>query len=104
MIAWNHGAVPEVIEDKVTGFIVGSEEEAAHAVRRIDEIDRCAVRRAFERRFSAVAMARKYLELYEVVKDHGRWQRSTKPTKRQPIRALGLEPSSAAHRFDGGEP
>jgi glycosyltransferase involved in cell wall biosynthesis len=64
IIAWDKGSVPELIEPGVTGFIVSSEEEAVAAVRRVREIDRRAVRHAFERRFSATAMARKYVEVY----------------------------------------
>jgi len=105
VIAWNHGSVPELIEDGITGFIVESEAQAAYAVRRIHEIDRGVVRRAFERRFSAVAMARKYLEHYgDLIRDGGHWQRSVKPTKRRPIRALELEPRSGADRFDAAQP
>src|SRR5207248_232558 len=98
VIAWNHGSVPELIEDGVTGFIVESEAQAAYAARRIHEIDRGVVRRAFERRFSAVAMARKYFEHYgDLIRDGGHWQRSARPAKRQPIGALELEPGSGAH-------
>jgi glycosyltransferase involved in cell wall biosynthesis len=64
VIAWDHGSVPELIEDGVTGFIVRSEEEAVAAVARIDELDREVIRSTFERRFSATAMARNYLKLY----------------------------------------
>ncbi|HET6397086.1 MAG TPA: glycosyltransferase family 4 protein [Pseudoxanthomonas sp.] len=64
VIAWDRGSVREVVEDGVTGFIVGSEDEAVAAVSRLRELDRGEIRRAFERRFSATAMARGYLELY----------------------------------------
>jgi glycosyltransferase involved in cell wall biosynthesis len=64
VIAWNNGSVSEVIEHGVSGFIVESEEEAAMAVRKASHIDRREVRRVFERRFSATAMARKYMEVY----------------------------------------
>ena len=64
VIAWNCGSVPEVIEDGVTGFIVGSEQEAAVALRDIGRIDRARVRKVFEQRFTATAMAWRYLELY----------------------------------------
>jgi glycosyltransferase involved in cell wall biosynthesis len=65
VIAWNRGAVPEVIEDGVSGFIVESEAEAVEAVRRLPELDRRQVRAAFERRFSAEIMASHYVDLYE---------------------------------------
>ncbi len=65
VIAFNCGSVPEVIEHGVTGFIVENEDEAVEAVRRLPEIDRRRVRARFELRFSATAMARRYLDLYE---------------------------------------
>ena len=65
VIAWNCGAVPEVIEHGLSGFIVESEQEAVDAVRRLGEIDRRQVRGCFERRFSAQIMASNYTALYE---------------------------------------
>lgn len=64
VVAYNCGSVPEVIEDGVTGFIVRNQNEAVQAVRRIAQIDRRGVRERFEQRFSATAMARRYLPLY----------------------------------------
>jgi glycosyltransferase involved in cell wall biosynthesis len=64
VIAWNCGAVAEVIEDGVTGYIVESEAEALAALARVDELDRRRVRAVFERRFTSTTMARAYLELY----------------------------------------
>ncbi len=65
VVAFNCGSVPEVIEHGVTGFIVDGVEGAVQAVRRIGEIDRRRVRARFELRFSATAMARRYLDLYD---------------------------------------
>jgi glycosyltransferase involved in cell wall biosynthesis len=65
VIAWNRGAVPEVVEEGVSGFIVDSEAEAVRAVQRLSQIDRRQVRAAFERRFSAEIMASHYVDLYE---------------------------------------
>ena len=67
VIAWDNGSVPEVIEDGVTGFIVRSQAEALAAVERLPSLDRRAIRARFEERFSATAMARRYLEIYERV-------------------------------------
>ncbi len=49
VIAWNCGSAPEVIEPGVSGFIVNSEAEASQAIARIPQLDRGAVRAAFER-------------------------------------------------------
>jgi glycosyltransferase involved in cell wall biosynthesis len=65
VIAWNRGAVPEIVEDGVTGFVVNSEEEALRAIARARDLDRRRVRAAFERRFTAEEMARAYLDVYE---------------------------------------
>ena len=54
----------EVVEDGVTGFIVRSPQEAAEAVVRARRLDRMEIRRRFEVRFSASAMAGRYLDLY----------------------------------------
>jgi glycosyltransferase involved in cell wall biosynthesis len=64
VIAYASGSVPEVIEDGLTGFIVRNEDEAAAAILRLPTLDRAAIRRRFEERFSATAMARRYLDLY----------------------------------------
>ncbi|AWV19070.1 glycosyl transferase family 1 [Methylobacterium sp. XJLW] len=64
VVAWNRGSVPEIVEDGVTGFIVSSEAEAVAALARIGQLDRAAIRRRFEERFTAERMARDYLALY----------------------------------------
>ncbi len=64
VIAWNCGAMPEIIDDGVTGFVVGSVEEAASRVPDLLRLDRHAVRSAFERRFSAKRMVRDYVDAY----------------------------------------
>ena len=64
VIAYNYGAVPEVLEHGVSGFIVNSEEQALAAIARLDALDRRTVRAAFDRRFTAHAMARSYLDVY----------------------------------------
>jgi glycosyltransferase involved in cell wall biosynthesis len=64
VIAWNCGAVPEVVDYGETGFIVRSMEEAVEAVGRLPELNRHEIRRTFERRFSSRVMAERYLELY----------------------------------------
>jgi len=67
VIAFNQGAVPEVIQHGVTGFIVNGIEEAGYAVEHIDVINRAAVRSAFERRFSVDVMAANYESAYASV-------------------------------------
>jgi glycosyltransferase involved in cell wall biosynthesis len=65
VIATRRGAMPELIEDGVTGFLVDSLEQAVSAIQRLDEIDRAKVRRSVELRFSSSQMAEAYLGLYQ---------------------------------------
>jgi glycosyltransferase involved in cell wall biosynthesis len=71
VVAWRCGSVPEVVEEGVSGFVVADEDEAVAAVGRVGRLDRRAVRAAFERRFTAEAMARGYVRLY--------WRRGGRP-------------------------
>jgi len=72
VIAFRGGSVEEIIEDGVTGFIVGSVEEAVEAVRRLPSIDRKKCRAIFEERFSARRMCEGYLRVYErVIEEDG---------------------------------
>ena len=64
VVAWDCGSVREVVEDGVTGFVVRSEAEALEAIGRARTINRLRVRRTFEKRFSATAMAKRYLDVY----------------------------------------
>jgi glycosyltransferase involved in cell wall biosynthesis len=71
VIAWNRGAVPEVIDHGETGFIVDSEAEALAAIARVDCLDRRHIRDVFERRFAATTMARRYVDVYtRLLKQH----------------------------------
>jgi glycosyltransferase involved in cell wall biosynthesis len=65
VIAFDRGSVPEIIEDGLTGFIVDDVDSAAQAIRFVSELDRDAIRRRFEERFTAERMARDYLALYQ---------------------------------------
>jgi glycosyltransferase involved in cell wall biosynthesis len=67
VIAWPHGAVPEIVEHGVTGFLVGSISEAVSAVRHIARLDRHVVRERFEQRFTAERMARDYVAVYQAL-------------------------------------
>ena len=64
VIAWGCGSAPEVVDNGLTGFIVNSDAEADQAVWRAKSLDRAAVRRRFEQRFSSAVMASHYVELY----------------------------------------
>ena len=65
IIAYPRGAVPEVLEDGVTGWIVEGIEEAVQAVGRVSAISRARCRQIFEERFLACRMAQDYLRIYK---------------------------------------
>lgn len=60
VIAFNRGAVPEVVKDKVTGFIVKNVKEMAHAVKKLETINREDCRRWVKENFTAEKMAENY--------------------------------------------
>ncbi len=66
VIAYNHGAVPEVMDDGVTGFVVNDNDVdvAVAAVAQIDTIDRRRCRQVFEERFSVRRMTSDYVNIY----------------------------------------
>ena len=65
VIATRFGAVPEVIEDGVTGVIVDRWQEMGAALEQADAIDPQVQRRAVEERFSPQRMVADYLAAYE---------------------------------------
>ena len=67
VVAFRRGALREIVDHGVTGFLVSNDDEFATALAEIDEIDPEACRRAASERFSATAMARHYIDLYRQV-------------------------------------
>jgi len=65
VIAYRNGSVPEVVDDGATGFLVSSIDEAVKRVDEVQNLDRAAIRRTFERRFSAARMASDYVAIYQ---------------------------------------
>jgi glycosyltransferase involved in cell wall biosynthesis len=64
VVAYNRGSVPEIIDDGLTGFIVEDEISAVGAVKRLSQLNRPAIRKHFEKRFTARRMALDYLAAY----------------------------------------
>jgi glycosyltransferase involved in cell wall biosynthesis len=64
VLGFRCGSVPEVIDDRVTGRTVTTLDEAIRALPEVIRLDRRAVRRRFEERFSSRRMANDYLEVY----------------------------------------
>ncbi len=67
VVALNRGAVPEIVENGKTGFVVDSTEAMIEAVSRIDSIDPGDCRKHVENKFSITSMALNYSELYNQI-------------------------------------
>ena len=65
VIAYRDGAVPEVMEEGHTGFIVRTLKDAVEAVRCVPKLSRKRCREVFEKRFTAARMAEDYMHVYE---------------------------------------
>jgi glycosyltransferase involved in cell wall biosynthesis len=65
VLAFGHGSVPEIVDHGVTGAIVHDMEEALRLLPQVLALDRGAVRRRFEKRFTATRMAKEYLQVYD---------------------------------------
>ncbi|TPW28168.1 glycosyltransferase family 4 protein [Pararhizobium mangrovi] len=72
VVAFDRGAVGEVVEDGVTGYVVENETEAAEALARAATLDRRRVRERFEARFTARRMAEDYVAIYRRLLDGAR--------------------------------
>jgi glycosyltransferase involved in cell wall biosynthesis len=67
VVATPCGAVPEIVDDGITGFIRSTEADLIDALHRIDEIDRTQCRKVADERFTAHRMATDHLALYRRV-------------------------------------
>ena len=65
------GAVSEVIDDGVSGFLVSDIAEAVAALKVIEEFDRTQARLRFEQRFTIERVARDYLNIYRRLPESG---------------------------------
>lgn len=64
VVAFPNGALADVVEDGVTGFLVRDVRQMAEAMRAVDRLDPEACRAAARRRFSSRTMTGTYLNLY----------------------------------------
>lgn len=67
VIGWKKGSVPEVIQDKKTGYLVNNVKDMVKAIKNIDKIKREAVRERVERLFSVQKMVSGYNKVYEKI-------------------------------------
>jgi glycosyltransferase involved in cell wall biosynthesis len=67
VVAMRLGAVPEIINEGVTGFAVESLAQMSEAIAKCSSLDRRRIRREAEQRFSVARMAGEYLRVYQHV-------------------------------------
>ncbi|MGK2896393.1 MAG: glycosyltransferase family 4 protein [Candidatus Saccharimonadales bacterium] len=67
VVAMNRGAMSEIIEHGVNGFLADTDEEFFEYANRVAEIDPERCRESVERHFSAEQMAEKYIDRYEQI-------------------------------------
>ena len=73
VIAWNNGAMPEIVVHNKTGFICNSIDDIKNAIRTIDNIKPDDCRKRIEENFTYQVMARKYIKLYKKLIDGKHW-------------------------------
>ncbi|HET8826122.1 MAG TPA: glycosyltransferase [Terriglobales bacterium] len=64
VVAWRSGALPEIIREGMTGFLVSSVEEMARAIGQVSDLPSVNCRREAERNFSSEPMISSYLNFY----------------------------------------
>jgi len=69
VVAYRRGAMPELIDEGVTGFTVLDSDAAVDAVGRAAALDRAVVRAVAERRFGVERMVEEYLAIYRRLLD-----------------------------------
>jgi glycosyltransferase involved in cell wall biosynthesis len=67
VIAFNRGAMPELILDGQTGFLVGNITEAVDAAKHIGELNRLDCRTHVRKYFSREKMTKDYLQVYQEI-------------------------------------
>lgn len=67
VIAFNKGSMPELIEDKKTGFLVNTPEEAVEAIESISIISRLACYEYATEKFSIKRMVKDYINVYKQI-------------------------------------
>jgi glycosyltransferase involved in cell wall biosynthesis len=67
VIAFNKGSMPELIENRKTGFLVNDMYEAVESIPEINRIDRAYCRQYATEKFSIDKMVKDYIKVYEQI-------------------------------------
>jgi glycosyltransferase involved in cell wall biosynthesis len=106
VLAFRHGSVSEIIDQGVTGAIVDTMDEAVMMLPRVIALDRRAVRRRFEQRFSSTRMATDYVAIYRSLLDQASVSETEttvplpRPVVAKKLNGQGVN-SNRAHRAAG---
>ncbi len=65
VIALSDGSIPEVVDDRITGYVCDDVDQMVAAVERLEYLDRQTIREVCRTRFDAATMVDSYLALYE---------------------------------------
>lgn len=71
VIAYRSGALPEIVEDGVTGFLVDDVDGMAEAIGKVDTISARTCQEVAKRRFSKKRMIDEYFHLYRTILGEG---------------------------------
>ncbi|HET8547032.1 MAG TPA: GNAT family N-acetyltransferase [Bryobacteraceae bacterium] len=74
VVAFECGALPEIVEHGRTGFIVHDVNGMAEAIRQIDQIDSAECRRVARENFSLERMIARYFHVYEQLALEPHWE------------------------------
>jgi glycosyltransferase involved in cell wall biosynthesis len=89
VIAFNKGAVPEIVVDGKTGFVVDSINDMIEAVDRIDSINPRECREHVQNHFSITSMTGKYSELYhQIIGSHKTTDRHSRLSPGYPFKPI----------------
>jgi glycosyltransferase involved in cell wall biosynthesis len=70
VVAYRSGALPEIVDDGVTGFLVRSPQEMADAIRRCDLLSRARCHAVARERFGLFRMRQQYFDVYHQLAAH----------------------------------
>ena len=103
VLAFRQGSVSEIIDQGVTGAVVDTMDEAVRMLPQVLALDRHAVRRRFEQRFSSARMATDYVALYRsLLTRPSISERETIPVLEKELNGQGLHRDRARRAAETG--
>jgi glycosyltransferase involved in cell wall biosynthesis len=93
VLAFRRGSVHEVVDDALTGRIVENVEDAILTLPRVLSLDRRAIRRRFEERFTSTRMAKNYLRVYRAALAQANVTDPTETVYRAGVKDHAVEPN-----------